>query len=489
MTATQPDLSILPELGSLIDEKVTTSTSGGVFEHVYAATGQPTIEVPVGGRAEIDAAVAAARRALPGWKALGADARRDKLFAVAEAINAATSELASLNVIDNSTPLLIATAQVGFAADFFKYNAGWADKSRGEVVATWPAPAFDYTLNEPYGVVGVIIPWNGPVTAVGQTLAPALAAGNTVVVKPPELTPFSVLKLGQIFLEAGIPPGVVNIVPGGPEAGAALVDHRDVDKVHFTGSSHTASAIMRAAADQNKPLGLELGGKSAVVVFDDASIDAAVGAAIAGCMSLSGQGCILGTRILLQRGIYDAAVEAISIATQGLPLGDPTLMETLMGPVIDQRSFDRINGIVDAAKTDRSGRLVAGEEVVDSGLDGGYYIRPTVFADVDPSSSLAQNEIFGPVQTLIPFDTEDEAISIANGTRYGLAGYVHTHDLKRAHRVADALEAGNIWVNGGFGIPSAVPFGGVKGSGFGRLGGIDGIREFSRPKNVWIDMG
>lgn len=482
-----PDLSVLPEVGVLVDGEVNTSPDGAPVAHVYAATGETTGEVPLGGPGDIDRAVASARAALPGWKALTADQRRDRLLAVADAITSAGAELATLNIIDNGTPSLIANAQVGFAADFFRYNAGWADKQQGEVIATWPAPALDYSLNEPYGVVGVIIPWNGPVTALGQTVAPALAAGNTVVVKPPELTPYSALRMGQIFLEAGIPPGVVNIVPGGADAGSALVTHPDVDKIHFTGSAATAATIMRDAAEHTKPLGLELGGKSAVVVFDDAPVDVVVGAALAGCMSLSGQGCILGTRMLIQRALYDDAVSAIAAAAKGLPLGDPVEPFTMMGPVISQRAYDRITGIIEDADAS-SAKLVAGDEEIGSELDGGFYIRPTIFADVDPSSSLAQNEVFGPVQSLIPFDTEAEAIDIANGTTYGLAGYIYTNDLKRAHRVASALDAGNIWVNGGFGIPSSAPFGGNKRSGIGRLGGIEGVREFSRPKNVWIDM-
>jgi acyl-CoA reductase-like NAD-dependent aldehyde dehydrogenase len=347
----------------------------------------------------------------------------------------------------------------------------------------------DYSTDEPYGVVAAIIPWNGPLTAIGQVLGPALAAGNCVVLKPSELAPYTALQMGRLFAEAGFPPGVVNVVPGGPPAGQALVSHSGIDKIHFTGSGGTARKITRATSDTLTPLGLELGGKSAVLVFDDADLDIAAHAAIQGIsMGLSGQGCINGTRVLVQRGIYEQLVERAAAALSDVAVGDPADVETLMGPVISAAAADRVLGIIHQAVRNGHGRLVAGGERLGGSLADGYYIAPTIFVDVDHKSPLAQQEIFGPVQSIIPFDTEPEAIALANGTPYGLAGYIHTTNLSRAHRVAQALDVGNVWINGGFGIPPSAPFGGVKQSGQGRLGGRAGIAEFTRPKNIWIAL-
>lgn len=471
----------------LIGAEQIVEGSGGYFEHVYAATGKSTIPVPLAGRSEVDRAVAVARAALPAWQATPADQRRNALRVMGDLVAKNVERLSRLNTLDNGTAINIANAQNYLAVDSFAYNAGWADKSGGEVHETWPIPAFDYSLNEPYGVVGVIIPWNGPITAIGQTVAPALAAGNCVIVKPPELAPFSALEMGRLFLEAGFPPGVVNIVPGGPEAGDALARHPGVDKLHFTGSGATARKIIASSAETLKPLGLELGGKSAVLVFDDADISAAVQTASGAItLNLAGQGCICGTRVLVQRRVYARFVEELSAAVQSIPVGDPLSPATLMGPVVNAAACDRIMGVIDAAASGKQGRLVTGGRRLDGPLGDGYFIAPTVFADVDHNSPLARDEIFGPVQTVIPFEREEDALAMANDSTYGLAAYIHTEDLRRTHRLCAALESGMVWVNGGFGIPSSVPFGGVKQSGYGRIGGRRGVEEFTRPKNVWI---
>jgi len=488
MTAvTAAPIDELPEPALLIGDQRITHSSGGVFQHIYPGNGQPTRTVPLAGVAEIDQAVAAARAALPGWRATPADQRRHALNAMSRLIAENIERLSLLNTLDNGTALNIAKAQNFMAADLFAYNAGWADKGGGQVHDTWPIPALDYSLDEPYGVVGIIIPWNGPVTALGQTVGPALAAGNCVVVKPSELVPFSCLEMGRLFAEAGFPPGVVNIVPGGPQAGEALVRHGGVDKLHFTGSGATARKIIRDAAESLKPLGLELGGKSAVLVFDDADLPAAVQTASGAItLMLAGQGCISGTRVIVHRNIYDRFVDDLAAAVQAIPIGDPMSSATLMGPVVSAGACDRIMGVIDNAKANNWGRLVTGGTRFDGDLADGFFIAPTVFADVDNTSPLAREEIFGPVQTVMPFDTEEEAMALANDTPYGLAAYVHTENLRRAHRVSAALESGMVWVNGGFGIPSSVPFGGVKQSGYGRIGGRRGIEEFTRSKNIWI---
>lgn len=489
MAVADAPLDVLTPPALLIGGREVTDASGGDHQHVYAATGRPTASVPLAGPGEIDQAVASARAAFPAWSAISADRRRDLLLRMAELVERDAEKLTMLNIVDTSTPLMITGAQVGMVSDLFRYNAGWSDKIGGEVHPTWPVPALDYSLEEPYGVIGVIIPWNGPLMAIAQILGPALAAGNCVVLKPAELAPFGPIQLGRLFTEAGFPPGVVNVVPGGPEGGAALVGHPGIDKVHFTGSGTTARQIMRACIPTLKPLGLELGGKSASLVFDDADIGTAVSAAASAVsVQLSGQACIAGTRVLVQRGVYDEFVEAAAAAFGEVTVGDPLDLDTTMGPVNNGVHCDRILTTIHSAITDKQGRLVTGGERLAGELAGGFFLSPALFADVDPNSTLARDEVFGPVQTIIPFDTEADAVGIANNSDYGLAGYIHTQNLGRAHRVAAALEAGNVWVNGGFGIPASVPFGGVKQSGFGRIGGRHGIREFTRPKNVWVAL-
>jgi len=486
MAVLEPDLSVLPQSGLLIGEDHVADSSGGEFQHKYAATGKPTVAVALAGAHEIDLAVTAARRALPHWRATPVDQRREALLRYAQLLRQHADELIAISQIDNGFPYFAAALGPGAAADAFSYNAGWSDKIGGDVIPTWPAPALDYTLEEPYGVVGIIIPWNGPVYAAGMTLAPALAAGNCVILKPPELAPFAAIRLGELFLEAGFPPGVVNVVTAGPAGGDALVRHPGVDKVHFTGSGATAQKVLAAAQSTLKPVALELGGKSANIIFADADLSNAALQGVLG-MQGSGQGCINGTRVLVERSVYEDVLQLISGILSGLEVGDPLVMSTFFGPVVSEPAADRIMGVIDTAK--KSGtRLVCGGERLGGDLADGYFIAPTVFADVDNSTTLARDEIFGPVVAVLPFDDEDEAVRIANDSPFGLAGYIQTADLKRAHRVAAALDVGNIWVNGFLGIPTSVPFGGVKQSGWGRLGGRDGIREFTRPKNIHVAL-
>ncbi len=479
---------LIREPALLIGDRRVTDSSGGRFQHVYAATGTTTGYVPQAGVTEIDAAVHAARDALPAWQALSGDKRRDLLLTYASLLAQSSAQLSQLNVIDNATPLTVAQYMPAKAADLFRYNAGWADKIGGEVVPTWPAPALDYTLLEPYGVVAVIIPWNGPISAIGMTAAPALAAGNCIVIKPPELAPYAALEMGQLFLDAGFPPGVVNVVPSGPEGGEALCRHHGVDKIHFTGSGATARKVLAAALDHLTPVGLELGGKSANIIFDDARLDEALPHTIGAVANLSGQGCLLGTRVLVQRSCYAEVVDRVVTAVGGLTVGDPLLPGTRMGPVVSASACDRIMATIDRATAEGHGRLAAGGQRLSGDFADGYFIAPTVFADVDNESPLAREEIFGPVLAIVPFDDDADAIRLANDNPYGLAAYIHTNDLRRAHTVAAALQAGNVAVNGSSANPISAPFGGVKQSGYGRLGGIDGIREFSRPKNIWMSM-
>ena len=374
------------------------------------------------------------------------------------------------------------------AAQKFRYFGGWADKIQGQTISTWGGPAHDYAVYEPYGVIGAIIPWNGPLFAAAMVLAPALAAGNCVVLKAPDLAPYSVIRLGELFLEAGFPPGVVNVVTGGAEAGEAIVAHPGVDKIQFVGSGATAKKVLRSAAETLKPCGLELGGKSAVIVFADADLMDAAKRGLSGAVSANGQGCVNGTRLLVERPIYDQYLQMLQAMAGHIKVGDPQEKDTVLGPVISEGAAQRILGIVAAAGADGA-RVVAGGERLGGDHASGYYLPVTIVADVANESAIAQHEVFGPVVTVTPFDGEDEAIQLANATDYGLGGYIHTQNLRRAHHVAAALDAGMIQVNGsGEGMTPCVPFGGVKQSGYGRLGGEAGLKEFLRIKNIWINL-
>jgi acyl-CoA reductase-like NAD-dependent aldehyde dehydrogenase len=375
------------------------------------------------------------------------------------------------------------------AAQKFRYFGGWADKVKGETIGTWGGPAHNYVSYEPYGVIGAIVPWNGPLFAATMVVAPALAAGNCVVVKAPELAPFTVMRLGELFLEAGFPPGVVNTLAGGAEVGAALVSHPGVDKVQFVGSGATAKKVLQSAAESLKPCGLELGGKSAVIVFADADLQQAARRGLTGAVSVSGQGCVNGTRLIVERPIYEQYLKMLQAMGAHIKVGDPFDRSTIMGPIISEASVRRILGVIDNAVKRDGARIVMGGERLGGECAQGYYLPLTIIADVDHTSALAQNEVFGPVLAVTPFDTEDEAIELANSTTYGLGAYIHTENLRRAHHVASQMLAGMVQVNGsGEGMQPYAPFGGMKQSGYGRLGGEQGLREFLQVKNVWINL-
>ena len=481
-------LDLFPRPGLLIGDRLLATATGGEYEHVYPATGKPTLRVPLAGPADVDAAVQAARAASPEWRSWTVDRRRDVMLRFAALVREHEESIGQLSVYENGTPIGLAQGFVPTLADAFTYNAGWADKIGGDVIATWPVDALDYTVVEPYGVVGIIIPWNGPVPALGMTLAPALAAGNTVVLKPSRPAPFSPLRVGELLLEAGFPPGVVNVIPGGPEAGDALVRHPGVDKVHFMGSSAVAKEVLAAALANLTPISLELGGKSANIIFADADLDAAADLAVSAIVLMSGQACIIGTRVLVEERVYDDVVERCKAKVEEITVGDPASPSTQMGPLISLAACKRVLGFVERARASGEGRLITGGSRMGGDLADGYFVAPTIFAGVDNSSELAQREIFGPVISIQSFTTEAEALSVANDHRYGLAAYVQTNNLKRAHRMAAALEAGSVWINGFPGVPGSIPFGGTKQSGYGRLGGLAGIQEFSRPKNVWTAL-
>ncbi len=483
-----PDISRLPKTIALIGDARLESGSGGTHAHVYPGNAQYTSEFQVAGKDDVDSAVQAARQALPAWRALSGNKRRNLLLKLADLIETNGAELAALATLENGSPAMMGPYIPPVAAERFRYYAGWADKLRGETLSAWNGPAHNYVEYEPYGVVGAIIPWNGPLFAAAMVMAPALAAGNCVLIKSPELAPYSVMRFAELFLEAGFPAGVVNMVVGGAEAGEAIVTHPGVDKVQFVGSSATAKKVLSAAAQTLKPCGLELGGKSAVMVFADADLQSAVRRAMTGAISVSGQGCVNGTRLLVERTIYDQFLGVLQAMITHVSVGDPSDAKTVMGPLISEASLNRIQGIVEQAQLDGA-RLVTGGKRLDGDLAADFFLPPTVLADVDNLSDLAQREVFGPVLSVSPFDSEDEAIAMANASDYGLGAYIHTQDLRRAHHVAAQMQAGMVQVNAsGEGMQPFAPFGGYKQSGFGRLGGEQGLLEFLQVKNVWINL-
>jgi acyl-CoA reductase-like NAD-dependent aldehyde dehydrogenase len=487
MSYALPGTDTLPRHPVIIGDKKLDG-GGERLAHVYPGNGQVTREFKLAGKGDVDAAVAAARAAFPAWRALPGDKRRDLMLRMAALLEQNTQNLAELSTIENGSPSMVSPFFVVDAAQKFRYFAGWADKICGRTIRTWGGPAHDYADYEPYGVVGAIIPWNGPLFAATMVMTPALAAGNCIVVKAPELAPYTVLRLGELFLEAGFPPGVVNVVAGGPDVGEAIVAHPGVDKVQFVGSGPTAKKVLKTAAETLKPCGLELGGKSAVIVFADADLMEAAKRGLSGAISASGQGCVNGTRLLVERPIYDQYLQMLQGIGAHIKVGDPLDKTSIVGPVITEASLTRICGMIETAKKE-GGRLVTGGERLGGDYAAGFFLPITIVADVGAQSQIAQNEVFGPVLAVTPFDSEDEAIALANGTPYGLGAYVHTQNLRRAHHVAGQLHAGQIHVNGsGEAMQPNVPFGGWKQSGYGRLGGEAGLHEFLQIKNVWVNL-
>lgn len=473
--------------GVLVGEEVLSVASEGVLPHYNAATGALQREFAAAGAAEVDAAVDAARSALPVWAGLAPTARRDALLRLANLLRRRAKEYEEVVILEAGMVRWLAALQPLIAAEWIEYYAGWADKIEGTTV---PMPgAFDYTVREPVGVVAMLLTWNGPLSAIGMKVPAALAAGCTVVLKSSELAPFSALMFGKLCLEAGLPPGTVNVVSGGPAAGDSLVRNPGIDKISFTGGRATAQRIQESAAKNLTPMVLELGGKSANIIFADADLGAAADSAAAGLSLMSGQTCVAPTRLLVQQDAYDEVVRAMVDRLSVLRMGDPGAVSTTMGPVISRVAAERILASVDQARSSGVGKLLLGGERPAVDLLPGYFVPPTVFGEVDPASDLAQTELFGPVLSITPFRDEDEAVSIANASSFGLAAYLHTGSLSRAVRMAAALETGNVAVNGGTSVAGpAAPFGGFKGSGYGKEGGFDGLLEFTRTKNVNVRL-
>lgn len=469
-------------------ERITTA-SGGDYQHIYPATGQPNAVVPLAGASEIERAVASGWQAHKAWMALPVDRRRDLLIDLADVVHEHLDELALLNVQDYAVPVSYAGTAL-MLERFLRHFAGYVDKPHGS--STPVQGSFDVNLieREPYGVVGVIAPWNGALAVAGSCVAPALAAGNAVVFKPSELAPLAALRFGELCLAAGLPPGLVNVVPAGAEGGDALARHPGIRKIHFTGGGETARKVITAATTNLTPVVAELGGKSANIVFGDADLQTAAAlSAHQGPLMQSGQSCACASRILAHDSVYDEFVDIFLARIAAAKIGDPLDPAVSFGPVISQAALDRILAVIADADNRGSGELLTGGGRLGGELAQGYYLEPTVFGGVDNSSDLAQTETFGPVVSVIRFTDDDQAVSIANDSRYGLNAFVHTRDLVRAHSVARRLESGSVWVNQISQISPQGPYGGYKQSGFGRTGGLEGLYEFLQVKNIRIGMG
>jgi 5-carboxymethyl-2-hydroxymuconate semialdehyde dehydrogenase len=475
----------------LIDGKWVEAASGKTFETLNPATGEVLARVAEGDAEDVDRAVRAARRAFESgpWRRMRPAERERLLLRIADLIEAHAEELAELETLDNGKTLADSrSVDVPSAAATFRYYAGWVNKLTGDTNPSDEA-FFNFTLREPVGVCGQIIPWNFPLLLAAWKLAPALACGNTCVLKPAEQTPLTALRLGELLEEADVPAGVVNIVPGfGPTAGAALVRHPLVDKIAFTGSTEVGKEIQRESAATLKRVSLELGGKSPNIVFADADVDAAVEGALLGVFFNQGQVCCAGTRLFVERTMHDEFAERLAKTAAGMKQGSGLDPETRIGPLVSQEQLERVTGYLELGKREGAQVLTGGERNTAKGLERGYFVKPTVFTGVRNDMRIAREEIFGPVVAVIPFKDEDDAVLQGNDTLYGLAAGVWTRDVSRAHRVARAIRAGTVWVNCYNVFDPASPFGGYKESGYGRELGRYALDLYTQVKSVWLKV-
>lgn len=461
--------------------------SGRTFPTVNPATGEVIAEVAEGDGADIDDAVRAARAAFehPSWRDMGARERARLLRTLGDLIEKHAEELALTETLDNGKPLFESShVDIPAAAETFQYYAGWCARIGGETLPV-PGRFLNYTLREPCGVCGIITPWNFPLLMVAWKLAPALAAGNTAVVKVAEETPLTGLRLGELCREAGFPDGVVNIVPGfGETAGRALAAHPDVDKISFTGSTAVGREIVRASAGNLKKVSLELGGKSPNIVFADADLDAAARGASSGIFYGKGEVCNAGSRLLVEKSVHDELMERLLARARRLEPGDPLDPKTRLGALVSEAQMERVLGYCEIGRKEGAIPVLPGGRVGDRGC----FVRPAIFDAATPSMRIAQEEIFGPVLTVLTFEGEEECVRLANSTIYGLAAAVWTRDIGPAHRVARRLEAGTVWINAYGAVEPESPFGGYRQSGYGRELGREGIELYSQVKSVWVAL-
>jgi aldehyde dehydrogenase (NAD+) len=473
----------------LIDNEWRASSSGKTMEVINPATEEIIAEVAVGDAKDVDAAVAAARAAVEGpWGKMSARERGRLVRRLADRLLERADEVARLETLHNGKPISESRQiEIPAAAECFEYYAGWADKVTGETIPV-KGNYLTYTLREPVGVVAAIVPWNFPLLLAAWKVAPALACGNTVILKPASQTPLTALALGEIAIEIGLPPGVLNVVTGpGASLGQAIVEHPGIDKIAFTGDTSTGKSIMRSAADTLKKITLELGGKSPNIVLADADLEAAIRGATIGIFYGKGEVCAAGSRLLVDRTIKDEFIDKLAARARRMAPGDPLDPKTRFGAIASKKQLETVLRYIDSGRKEGAS-LVAGGERADIGTGKGYFVQPTVFADVQPAMTIAREEIFGPVLAAIDFADLDEAIARANDSQYGLAAGVWTRDIKKAHYVARKLQAGTVWINTYNVYDTAAPFGGYKQSGFGREMSAHALEHYTQIKSVWVDL-
>ncbi len=483
--------STAPEVHLHLGNEQRTSGSGGTHPHLHPVTQVVQAEIPLAGSREVEEAVAKAEAVREEWRRTAPETKRDILNRLAGLLEANKTQLAEMAALDGGTTLMVGERGVETAVAWTRYYAGWCDKLTGDLLSTFDTRGeFSYSVPEPIGIVGIIITWNGPLISLAMKVCAALAAGNCVICKPAEITPFAPELFAQLCQQAGVPDGVLSVLPGTAECGDAIVRHKKVRKISFTGGPITARKILAACAEEIKPSVMELGGKSASLVFPDCDIQAAAERAVfwtVGC--LSGQGCALPTRQLVHADVYDDFVARVKAIIGQFKVGDPMDPTVMVGPVINKAAVERISGMFERAKADKAATFLLGGERCGGDLAEGNFIEPTLIVDADPDHEICQVEIFGPAVVVIKFHDEDEAVAIANNSEYGLAAYIQSNDLQRVHRLSERLNAGGVYNNGGFQINPHTPFGGVGISGFGKEGGKAGIDEFLHYKTVTIGVG
>ncbi|MGI9078052.1 MAG: aldehyde dehydrogenase family protein [Gemmatimonadaceae bacterium] len=475
--------------GLLIGGEAVAAASGDALAIVNPATEEEIASVAMAGAADVDRAVRNARDTFEShtWQRMSARQRGERLYRLGDLMLLHKDELTRLETLNNGKPLFESAIDLNLTAQTFKYYGGWADKIHGETIPV-DGPFLNYTLREPIGVIGAIVPWNFPMSLASWKIAPALACGNTIVLKPAEQTPFTALRMAELALEAGFPPGAFNCVPGtGPVAGAALVEHPGVDKISFTGSTQVGIGIMKSAAGTVKKISLELGGKSPNIVFADADLDAASRGALSGIFYGKGEVCAAGSRLIVERSVQEELQARIVERAKKMVPGDPLNPKTRLGALVSKMQMERVLAHIAIGKTEGGTLLTGGERTSVNGK--GYFVQPTIFSDVDRGMTIAREEIFGPVLAVMSFEGGvDEAAELANATLYGLAAGIWSRDIKKALRAARAIRAGTVWINTYNMYDAASPFGGYKQSGFGRDLGMHALEGYMQVKSVWVDL-